>query len=389
MKKTRLVSIFVLLIATQVSGTGVHAAATPTELASRLYARLTGLPLSLSAPQRVEMERAISEGRLLDAAKVATEHDAFYNVTLRHWSSSFGNRAEITFSPLDDVSAMMIGTVRDDRDFREILSGDFAYAANTGGQGEQEAPAFDNGNNQHFIFLENQRRNLRKELKRIEPQNARNPDAAGVLTSRAWAAAHLLAGTNRRAIEYTFRQFLCTPLQEMRDATLPDSRVHRDVDRSPGGSSQTYLNTCRSCHAGLDALVGAYAHYRFDFANPGTGLVFERKIQRKMNQNGEVYPEGYVTTDDSWFNQFTQNQNVQFGWRGELQGRGIKQFGQMIANSQAFSKCMVKKVFSQVCNRDILPSETATVDKLAESFEKGGYKLKALFEETAVLPTCL
>lgn len=381
-------SLFSVVILVLFAAT-TEAAAPPGELASRLWARLTGTLLALDDPRRPQMEKLLAEGQANEAAKIATADDGFINVTVRHWAGPFGNRAETPTQALDDTTAMILGTVRDDRDFREILTGDFIYFVDTASQESSSVPTMDSGSNQHFESAEREGVNLRRTLKRREPQEPRVLEAAGVLTSRAWAEAHLQAGTNRRAIDFTFRQFLCSSLQDMRDATLPDFRVHRDVDRSPGGNSQTYLNTCRSCHAGMDALVSAYAYFRFDFRNVGQGVIRDLKVQRKMNQNGSVYPEGYITADDSWINLFTQNQNARFGWRGDLSGNGIRQFGNMIANSEGFSRCMTRKVFRQVCNRELQDSEESLAVKLASDFEKQGYRLRTLFEGTAVVPQCL
>jgi hypothetical protein len=352
----------------------------PEEVAGRLFLKLTGTPLSLGDSRRQSMIDLVKAGKLEEAARVATADPAFFNLTIRHWGAPLTNRAESPAIGLNDATAMIIGLARDQKDFREILTGNFTYAS--------PEVALSPYNDQHYAQISEL--NLAKVLTRVEPQNADLDEAAGILTSRAWGEAHLQAGTNRRAIEFTFRQFLCNPLQNMRDGTIPDSRVHRDVDRSPGGNSQTYLTTCRTCHAGMDALVGAYAYYRFDNTGPfGSGVLQASKVQRKYNQNGDVYPEGYVTTDDSWTNLFTENQNKQLQWRGQLSGKGIKEFGRMIADSGAFSKCMVKRTYSQICHRDLEASESAVLDGLANRFEQGGYKLRELFEQVAVHPTCL
>jgi len=374
----KLTSVFTVLLFSVFSGS--VGAREPEEIAGRLFLKLTGTPLTLNDSRRQNMIDLVKVGNLKEAARIATADNSFYNLTIRHWGAPLTNRAESPAIGLNDATAMIIGLTRDQKDFREILSGNFTYAS--------EEVALTPYSDQHYMQISDL--NLAEVLTRVEPQNADLSEAAGILTSRAWGEAHLQAGTNRRAVEFTFRQFLCNPLQNMRDGTIPDTRVHRDVDRSPGGNSQTYLTTCRTCHAGMDALVGAYAHYRFDFTGPfSSGVIQTSKVQRKYNQNGEVYPEGYVTTDDSWTNLFTENQNKQLQWRGQLTGKGIKEFGRMIADSGAFSKCMVKRTYSQICHRDLEASEAAVLDGLANHFEQGGYKLRELFEQVAVHPTCL
>ena len=108
-----------------------------------------------------------------------------------------------------------------------------------------------------------------------------------------------------------------------------------------------------------------------------------------MNQNGAAYPEGYVTLDDTWVNQATQHHNQSFGWRGSVEGRGIREFGQMLSNAESFKTCMVQRVFKEVCKREPQSGESEAVAKLAQGFESEGFKLRKLFENVALTPACL
>ena len=76
-------------------------------------------------------------------------------------------------------------------------------------------------------------------------------------------AAHAIAGTNRRLVEYSFREFTCMPIDKWADASGPDTYIGRDVDRFPGGVHQKFTTTCRACHSGMDSLRGAFARYTF------------------------------------------------------------------------------------------------------------------------------
>src|SRR5262249_12462320 len=154
--------------------------------------------------------------------------------------------------------AMVIGVARDDLDARTLLTGDFTYAATQ----RPDLPKPSAIDNNHYLALDQKRSNLKTDLVRIVPQRADILDAAGLLTSRAWAESHFKMGTNRRAVEYAFREFLCTPITTWRDTGLPDDRIRRDVDRNPGGNPATFQGVCRSCHAPMDAMAGAFA--RFD-----------------------------------------------------------------------------------------------------------------------------
>ena len=69
-------------------------------------------------------------------------------------------------------------------------------------------------------------------------------------------------------------------------------------------------------------------------------------------------------------------------------GTGISALGQAVANSRAFSKCMVKRVFREICNRDTSLFEVPLIESMSASFEQEGYKLKSLFEKISVRPEC-
>lgn len=206
--------------------------------------------------------------------------------------------------------------------------------------------------------------------------------------------AHALDGTNRRLVQYTVKQFACFEMSEWADATASDIRVGRDVDRAPGGETSKFLTTCKSCHSVMDGFRGAFAKYDFDRnfvkydfdAGPGTN-----SVDRKMNQNGSVFAPGYVTTDNTWINNATSASNQQrFGWRGiASSGTGVKQFAAAIANSRAFSKCMVQRVYREVCRRPVANFEAGMIETMANTFESTGYNLKSLFEEIAIRPECI
>jgi hypothetical protein len=50
---------------------------------------------------------------------------------------------------------------------------------------------------------------------------------------------------------------------------------------------------------------------------------------------------------------------------------------------------MAQKTFFEVCRRQPDAAEATTIQNLASNFVSKGYKLKRLFEETAVQPGCL
>lgn len=346
--------------------------------AANLYKRITGTPLLPSDPRLTQMAELISNGKVLEAAHIATDAPVFYSVTVRNFASIMANAKETPLVTLDDFQADVIGAVRDDLDARILLTGNFRYEADS----RLSLPEPSLKNNDHYAEIDKRQLDLKKNLVRKTPQWDTLPDAAGLLTTRAWAEAHYIAGTNRRATEYTFREFLCTPLEQWKDSNLPDTRVRRDIPRAPAGNPQTFQNNCRFCHAPLDGLTGAFAGV--DFVN-GEFIYGRNWVAPKMNQNNDVYPAGFVTRNSSWINLATQHQNEAFGWRGPLDGSGIQPFAKMVAMSRGFSKCMVKRSFKKIWRRDPTMAEAqGIVEKWTDEFEKEGYLLRRLFEKVSV-----
>lgn len=360
-------------------------APSPSQIAAqKLFTRLTGVPILLTDPRLATMKQAIENGKWSDAAHIATDDSNFYNTTLKDFAAAMSNRAETPIVELDDFQAMIIGVTRDDADARTLLTGNFRYQ----GADSLGLPAPATSGNDHYSQMDQAQTDLKANLVRHEPQWDNLPESAGLLTTRGWAKAHLIAGTNRRAVEYTLREFLCTPKEKWRDPGLPDYRVRRDVDRKPGGVPNTYQTTCRSCHAPMDGLGGAFASY--DFANDDIVYYGQFGVAPKMNKNADHFPAGFVTTESSWVNLLTKDQNEAFGWTGPLHGMGVHDFGVMISKAGMFPKCMVQRVFTKLCRQDLSGSaEGSLVQRLSDQFVANGYKLRGLFEAVAVDPVCM
>jgi len=284
------------------------------------------------------------------------------------------------------------------------LTGSFIYS---GGALAVGVSALDPMTNLHYEELDRNFRNRLEEVLIQTPQTVVGIPAvetAGVLTSRAWGLAHLIAGTNRRAIHRTFQEFLCRPIGTMKDTTVPGTYIRRDVERAPGGSVNTFRTECQSCHAGMDAMGGAFAKFTFfdnrlrhgdevggETPDNNDGPIFERannNIAQKMNRAGDVFPEGRITRDSSWINLWANNASV--GWRGPQSGVGVKAFGSLMASTKSFSSCMVKRAFHAVCGRKTTSVEESQMSAIADRLEgQHGYILKRVFEEVAILPTCI
>ena len=381
------VSSFILLPA--LFSTFAHAGSVERQQAKFIHDRLTGIPPSNAILDTMEA-MIINDASGESAAYKAMKNPAFYNVTLKNFASPWTNEEQSVFVPLNDYSATVIGMIRDGLDFRKLLSGDIMYIGNN-------TPAYSNNNNDHYLALEAAGSDFSDASvlqKTTQSQLTGLPTeaTAGVITSRAAAAEFFVDGTNRAMFRFTLINHLCTDLEQIKDISRVPDRIHRDVTRSPGGDSRIYLNNCIGCHAGMDALYGAYAYYNFNNASQQLDYT-PNVVADKFNINSNNFKYGHITIDDSWLNYWRNGQNQLLGWdsttpldeNGHSYGNGAKSMGVELANSRAFSQCQVKKVFQAICLRD--PDNYATdrnqVTNITDDFENHGYNMKRVFAKTA------
>ena len=365
-----------------------------------LHNRIAGvppLPSTLNQMENLILQNPGEMG-LENAAYLALQNNYFYNVRLKNWLKPLSNEERSKNVELNDFVATVIGAIRDsdnpNKPFSRILYDDLIYVGPSFGN---ENENFSRSNNNHYREIENDFLNLQNVLvermqsenidtePNIENNNRRDNTnvvvngingAAGVLTTRAYGQSFYQAGTNRSVTRHTFMNFLCKDFEDMHDTTIPDFRVRRDVEREPGGDSRTYKNTCVGCHAGQDALGGAFAYW--DFTNNRLRFT-PGNVVSKMNHNA-LYEFGHVTTDNSWMNLWANGQNASLGWRGAQAGNGVKEFGQLIARSRQFARCMTMKVFKLVCIRPPVEEDMPFIEDMADDFESNdSYNMKRLF----------
>ena len=389
--------------------------------AQDIFDRLTGVKAPLYDPKLKDMELLLNVNDRLGAADLAASDPRFLNITVRNFAAKMSTRAETVDVPLNDFTATVIGAVRDGLNAQRLLWDDITYA------GDPTKVAVPNAmiadilkSNNHYDSLEVQRADLANVLMR-KTQNIFNGTTsepmpightAGLLTSRAWMAAHAIAGTNRRPVEFALRQFLCTPLEKAADNSGPDNVIARDIDRFPGGIHSKYTVSCRSCHTIQDGLRPAFAYFTFNagytmhsFTSPavtkqtdedkGLGIFLSTDVgatfvHDKLNHNQTVFPGGRITVDDNWVNNANFGSNAPyFNWT-RLKGKGITEFGKMISESKQFPICMANRVYSQVCKREPTINEISMLNTAATQFStQRNYNLKFLFEYIVTSKECL
>lgn len=350
----------------------------PREQAITLHNRIAGVPPT--GATLTQMTNLISAGESVAAARIALESPYFYNVKAKNWVKTWTNESRTNRAQLNDYVATVLGVIRDDRPFHEILTADILYV---GRDGLANVDPYEDNNNRHYEDLENRGFDL-KDVLVPRTQSAMNnlSETAGVITTRASGEAFLSAGTNRRMTRFLFINFLCHDFEALHDITIPDIYVRRDVERDPGGDSRTYKNTCVGCHAGQDALGGAWSYYDYS----GNRVIHTRGNVRNKINNNNYFPDGHVVTDDSWVNLWTTGQNSALGWGPMTSGNGARSFGQMITQARAFGECMAQRSFELACTRSPLTQEEKDLIKeLGEDFmTMDNYNMKTLIAKVAV-----
>jgi len=356
------------------------------EQAKRLHDRIVGVPPSAEVLDT--MADLIDDEDFLSAADEAMKSPVFYNVTLKNFVTPWTNVERTVFAELNDYTATVIGMIRDDVPFDQVLSADMIYVGATG----VVPTEYSHTDNQHYRELEDLGADLSDPAVLVQTQQSGLPGAvlatgetAGVVTTRTAAEAFFSAGTNRRMWRFTAINYLCRDMEELKDISRPADRIRQDVSRSPGGDSSIFQNHCVGCHSGMDPMVGAYAYYEWDEGL--ARLTYTRgQVQGKYLINASTFPFGYITTDDRWDNYWRRGPNQLLEWRGpDSGGFGAKSLGFEVTASRAFSICQVEKVFAQTCFR---PAESELdrdeIERIATVFEDEGYSLKRVFAETAL-----
>ena len=390
-----LILIFILATSSAYAG--------PREQAKRIHDRIAGVPPSetdLDAMEAILANADASDD--LDAADIALDNSSFYNVTLKNFVTPWTNEEQTVFASLNDYTATVIGMIRDDVPFNEVLSGDILYVGDPG----LGLPAYSMSNNDHYVALEGQNIDLKTGLvQRMQSSVTSLPAeaTAGVITTRAAAKAFFIDGTNRAMFRFTLMNHLCTDLEQIKDTSRPTDRIRQDVSRSPGGDSRIFLNACVGCHSGMDPLTQAYAYYDYEYdaetdpdAENGqlsyntasdTDPFTNSRVKRKYRINANNFEYGYITQNDNWTNYWRLGPNANLGWSTTHTGTGsgAKSMGEELANSHAFAQCQVKKVFQTMCLREPTSNnDNNEIERITDVFITDNYSMKRVFAETAL-----
>ncbi len=390
---TRIPATLLLLVLTLLN-TQLLAGDIERQQAKRIHDRIAGIPPDNSTLDTLEL--MIIDNGAEAAAYEAMLNPGFYNVTLKNFSAAWSNEEQSNFVPLNDYTATVIGMIRDEVDFRELLSGNIIY---TGNASSLSISPYANNNNNHYEELELlgpvtgdlSDENILQRKTQTEVTGLPDEATAGIMTTRAASAAFYSGGTNRAMFRFTLINHLCTDLEQLKDITRVPDRIYRDVSRSPGGDSRIFMNNCIGCHAGMDGFNGAFAHYNYNKDTEQLDYT-PTVVAEKFNINPDNFKYGYITEDDSWINYWRNGQNALLGWNnplpldenGHSSGNGARSMGTELANTRAFSRCQVKKTFQAMCfrNPDDYAADRDVVEQITDDFELNGYNMKRVFAKT-------
>ncbi|GEM_PF-2607037 len=280
-------------------------------LAKKIYERTTGVKVSIKDPIVEQMAKEIKNDNLLAAARLAAQSPAFTNVRARNFALRLANKSNSVGVDLNDMATLIIGIIRDDEDFREILTSKNHYqiknitfyknylefsARNPATEADDKIldlhaniekidrpPYIMTTINPGKIAAINAEpiSQIEKNTKISEQgiELKENPDPAGVLTTNYFAQSQFSGGSNRRGVEFVVKNFLCSSMPEIGNPNASDAFVGRDVDRFVGGSNANYVNNCKSCHTVMDGLRSAfakvdYAAFYQDMVTGNNGLAY-------------------------------------------------------------------------------------------------------------------
>ncbi len=372
-----------------------------------VYQRVAGVPPT--SEEISEIESLANSGDYRAIARLAMKNKSFYRSTLKYWASAMTNVTQLPSVDLNDFSATVIGIFRDEVPLKEMLYEDILYIGNST-ELVKIAPfnagvtlkAYSDADNNHYRQLDIYGVDLSDPNLLIRTtQSGRSilpPEATmGVMTTRTAGLAFLKDGTNRRMVRFSMVNFHCRDMEQLHDITIPDYRVRQDVPRNAGGDSSTYITKCAGCHAGMDALAGAFALHDFvPTRNPdntfSNRVIYLPTVANKFFRNDFTYPDGHVTLNESWINLWTRGQNADLGWRfsgdeNPYTGTGAKALGVVLAGAKAFSVCMAQRTYTQVCGRTAPfdDGEKLAFTRIANVLESSNYNGKVLFEESVGL----
>lgn len=332
------------------------------------------------------MTSFLRKGAGLQAAKAAIDYNDNFYRKLKNQIHELSNEDRVARGPLNSFTALIVGLARDEEPFDRVLYDDIIYTAD--GIPGTSLPAFSPANNSHYEAADSQGLSFKDALVRRKQSDLGlfpTDVAAGILTTPTFGQSYFEAGTNRAVLAYTYDGFLCHSIEQLHDNTRPKHYISKDVTYAPGGDPSVYLTTCSGCHAGMDAQRPAFAYW--DYIN-GLGLQYDpTSIPAKLTRNADENPHGFEIKNDHWENLWVNGKNAGMGWNGPREGSGLKAWGKMLSQSNAFAQCWARRALEGTCLIDAETSQgILAINQLANAFKRDSrYNLKELYANAALM----
>ncbi|WP_413291498.1 hypothetical protein [Bdellovibrio sp. HCB337] len=266
------------------------------QIAKRLFERITGLKVPANDVRVRDMAQHLAGGQKMMAISIALNDPAFTNIRARNFALRLSNKSQSVNVDFNDTSALITGVIRDNLDFRNVLTSAYYYDLKTGGlygniyqlqagnpllEGDTRmlslhtdliqvaGPSILTSYNSGLITTINGNAALSVAQKSTDINSkaityTANPDPAGILTTRGFASTQYSSGSNRRPVEFLVKNFLCSSMAEIGNSQASDAYVGKDIDRFVGGNHNNYIQNCKSCHTVMDGMRGAFA--KVDYA---------------------------------------------------------------------------------------------------------------------------
>ncbi|MGD8809506.1 MAG: hypothetical protein PVG24_07860 [Gammaproteobacteria bacterium] len=264
------------------------AAAGPHEQAQRIHERLAGIPPDSDVLD--SMQARLESGDAAGAAMQAMENPEFYNTTVRRLAAPWTDREFSAYGDLNDATATVIGVIRDDLPFDQVLYEDIVYV----GGPEATGVPYAQEDNEHYLDLQSNvvdlsdPANLVRRRQSALPGSTMNAsEPAGILTSQGFAEAFLTGRAARSPLSFVTINFICIDPVDAGD----DPGFAALQAGTAGARIGTRLPAFDESVSGPDALGGSDLR-SFGLALARTRAFSECQVERVFRQVCYREPEG-------------------------------------------------------------------------------------------------
>jgi len=396
-KKTLLLGAMALVMA--LPRMNAFAETSSMVLANRLASRIaTYLP----AATITNMSNSIASGDYVGAAKLATQSTSYGDNFLFNLVAPMCSLANTQNVPSNACIATLQYIAWNNKPWTDALTGNY-LATFTAPTGVTAFTAPSAANNTHWqaattAYLAGQMSYVANmNMVAQTSVNTQMTDPMGVMTvyQAGYDAANM--GTNRRFVEIIMQNFLGVTLDSVRDGsfgtTAAVDRIRQDV-QGLAPDTATFLNTCATCHGGIDGMASAFNG--FDTSATTFQLTLQNSVVTKLTSRETLHaasPGFKESLNSPSFNSWVINYRTSpygtFSW-GATSGVGANALGQSVVATNEFRINMINRIWNLACGEPPPASELTTVEELASyMLTTAQDQITPMVQQVATLPQCL